>query len=234
MLTVTNLPSRPAPMLARTVSSLSTLSGGRIVLGLGAGFLWDEIVTLGVHRLEPGAAVHAVEEAITLIRALCGGGEPVTFDGVRYQVSGVAPAAEPAPPIWTGAVGQRALAVTGSRADGWVPSRGSYWLCPLYRQSRPIIDQAAAAAGRDPAAVVTVYNFGGRITAEPLPATRDGDGRWIGGSAAQWIGELVRAVVEHQAGGFFYRGKDDTSPAVALQRWAEEVVPAVRAAVATA
>src|ERR1700726_1474716 len=37
---VTNLPTRPAPMLARTVTSLSSLSGGRIVLGMGAGGLW--------------------------------------------------------------------------------------------------------------------------------------------------------------------------------------------------
>lgn len=234
VVTVTNLPSRPAPMLAHAVSSLSALSGGRIVLGLGAGFLWDEIVKLGVPRLTPGEAVHALAEAISLIRALSGGGEPVTFDGARYQVAGVAPAAVPAPAIWTGSVGPHSLAVTGRLADGWVPSRGSDWVSSLYRQSRPIIDEAAAAAGRDPAAVATVYNFGGRITAEPLPATRDDDGRWIGGSAAQWIEELVGAVTEHQAGGFFYRSTDDTPPDVALRRWAEEVVPAVRAAVAGA
>jgi alkanesulfonate monooxygenase SsuD/methylene tetrahydromethanopterin reductase-like flavin-dependent oxidoreductase (luciferase family) len=232
VVTVTNLPSQPAPMLAHAVSSLSTLSGGRVVLGLGAGFLWDEIVKLGVRRLEPGAAVDALGEAITLIRALCGGGEPVSYDGAHCQVSGVVPAAEPAPPIWTGSVGPRSLAVTGSLADGWVPSRGSDWLSQLYRESRPIIDQAAADAGRDPAAVATVFNFGGRITAEPLAATRDEDGRWIGGSPAQWIEELIGAVVDHAAGGFVYRSTDDAPPAVALQRWAEEVVPAVRAAVA--
>lgn len=45
---VTNLPSRPAPMLARTVTSLSALSGGRVVLGIGAGGLWAEIAKLGV------------------------------------------------------------------------------------------------------------------------------------------------------------------------------------------
>src|SRR3989442_15858538 len=43
MVNVTNLPVRPAPMLARAVTSLSALSGGRIVLGLGAGGSWDDI-----------------------------------------------------------------------------------------------------------------------------------------------------------------------------------------------
>ena len=115
VVTVTNVPSRPAPMLARAVTSLSVLSGRRIVLGVGAGFLWDEIVRLGVPRLEPGAAVQGMAEAITLVHALSGGGDPVTFDGTVYHVSGLTPAAEAAPPIWTGSVGPKSLAVTQAR-----------------------------------------------------------------------------------------------------------------------
>jgi len=89
MVTVTNLPSRPAPVLARMITSLSTLSGGRILLGIGAGAIWDMIEKLGVPRLDGGSAVRAMAEAITLIRALSGGGEPVTFDGEFYHVSGL-------------------------------------------------------------------------------------------------------------------------------------------------
>jgi alkanesulfonate monooxygenase SsuD/methylene tetrahydromethanopterin reductase-like flavin-dependent oxidoreductase (luciferase family) len=98
MVTVTNLPSRPAPVLARTLTSLSALSGGRVILGIGAGAIWDMIVKLGVPRLDGGAAVRAMAEAITLVRALSGGGEPVTFDGEFYHVNGLDPAAAPAPP----------------------------------------------------------------------------------------------------------------------------------------
>jgi alkanesulfonate monooxygenase SsuD/methylene tetrahydromethanopterin reductase-like flavin-dependent oxidoreductase (luciferase family) len=230
VVTVTN-PSRPAPLLARTLTSLSALSGGRIVFGIGAGGLWDQIASFGVRRLSPGAAVREMEEAITLVRALSGGGDPVTFDGEFYQVSGIEPAPSPAPPVWTGSGRPRSLAVTGRLADGWVPPRAADWLNPAYREARPLIDEAAASAGRDPAQVTSIFNFGGRITPDPLPATRDGDGRWIGGSAAQWTEELVSAVLEHGAGGFVYRSTDDTPPAVALGRWAGEVVPAVRAAV---
>jgi alkanesulfonate monooxygenase SsuD/methylene tetrahydromethanopterin reductase-like flavin-dependent oxidoreductase (luciferase family) len=231
LVTVTNVPSRPAPMLARAVTSLSVLSGRRIVLGVGAGFLWDEIVRLGVPRLEPGAAVHGMAEAITLVRALSGGGEPVTFDGTVYRVSGLAAAAEPAPPIWTGSVGPRSLAVTGRLADGWVPARGSDWLSPLFKQSRPVIDEAAAAAGRDPSAVANIFNFGGRITAEALPQTRDDEGRWVGGSVGQWVDELTGAALDHRAAGFVFRSTDDSPADVALGRWAKEIVPAVRQAV---
>jgi alkanesulfonate monooxygenase SsuD/methylene tetrahydromethanopterin reductase-like flavin-dependent oxidoreductase (luciferase family) len=233
MVTVTNLPSRPAPVLARTITSLSTLSGGRILLGIGAGAIWDMIEKLGVPRLDGGSAVRAMAEAITLIRAMSGGGEPVTFDGEFYHVSGLDPADAPAPRIFTGSVGPKSLAVTGRLADGWVPPMASDWLSQLYRDSRPRIDAAAAGAGRDPAEVATVYNFGGRITPGPLAATRGEDGRWIGGSVQQWVDELTTAVLEHHASGFIYRSTDDTPAAEALARWAAEIVPAVRDAIAT-
>ena len=228
---VTNLPSRPAPMLARTIAALSALSGGRVVLGIGAGGLWDDIARLGVERLTPAAAVRAMEEAITVVRALCGGGGPVTFDGEFYQVADLAPAAVPAPPVWTGSVGPRSLAVTGRVADGWIPGRASDWLSARVAESRPVIDAAAAAAGRDPAEVATIYNVPGRITASPLPATRDDSGRWIGGSAGQWADELTTAVRAHGAAGFVYFPVGDGTPSdVVLGRWAREVVPAVREA----
>jgi alkanesulfonate monooxygenase SsuD/methylene tetrahydromethanopterin reductase-like flavin-dependent oxidoreductase (luciferase family) len=190
------------------------------------------IEKLGAPRLDGGSAVRAMAEAITLIRALSGGGEPVTFDGEFYHVSGLDPADAPVPRVLTGSVGPKSLAVTGQLADGWIPPMASDWLSPLYRESRPRIDDAAAAAGRDPAEIATVYNFGGRVTPEPLAATRGEDGRWIGGSVQQWVDELTTAVLEHHASGFIYRSTDDTPAAEALARWATEIVPAVRYAIA--
>ncbi|WP_336207086.1 LLM class flavin-dependent oxidoreductase [Nonomuraea sp. LPB2021202275-12-8] len=231
LVSVTNLPSRPAPMLARTITSLSALSGGRVVLGMGAGGLWDEITKLGVPRLGPAAAVRALEEAITLIRELSGGGRPVTFDGEFYQVTALEPATEPAPPVWTGSVGPKSLAVTGRLADGWIPGHASDWLSPRYRESRPLVDEAAAAAGRDPADIATIYNLPGLITSTPRASTRDGDGRWIGGSVGQWVEELTGAVLEHGASGFVHFAAGDTPLDVTLGLWAQEIVPAVREAV---
>ena len=231
LVSVTNLPSRPAPMLARTITSLSALSGGRIVLGMGAGGLWDEIAKLGAARLGPGAAVRALEEGITLVRSLSGGGAPVTFEGEFYQVSDLEPAPVPAPPVWTGSVGPKSLAVTGRLADGWIPGHAADWLSPRYRTSRPVIDEAAVGAGRDPGEVATIYNLPGLITPAPLAATRDREGRWIGGSVEQWAEELTGAVLEHGASGFVYFGGDDTSAEIALGRWAREIVPAVREAI---
>jgi len=101
---------------------------------------------------------------LTSLSALSGGGDPVTFDGEFHHVDGLDPAAAPAPRVFTGSVGPKSLAVTGQLADGWILPGGADWLSQSYRESRPRVDAAAAAAGRDPAEIVSVFNFGGRIT----------------------------------------------------------------------
>ncbi|MEV6159608.1 LLM class flavin-dependent oxidoreductase [Nonomuraea sp. NPDC052129] len=232
---VTNLPTRPPAMLARTVTSLSALSGGRVVLGMGAGGLWERIAAMGVPQLSPGDAVDAFEEAITLVKLLSGGGPPVTYQGRHYQVSQIEPASVAAPPVWTGSVGRKSLAATGRVADGWIPGHAADWLSERYRASRPVIDEAAAAVGRDPGEIRTVFNFPGSITDRPLPATRDRDGRWVGGSVEQWVEELTGAVLEHGASGFMLFSANHAGPdPLILSRWAREVVPAVREAIAKA
>ena len=230
---MTNLLSRPAPILARTVTGLSTISGGRVVLGMGAGGMWEEIVALGVPRLSPAARVRALEEAITVVRALSGGGRPVTFDGEFYNVTALTPAAAPTPLIWVGALGPKTLAVTGRHADGWIPGHLADWRSREVAQSRPIVDEAAAAIGRDPADVDTIYNVSGRLTRDPLPRTRDDEGRWTGGGVRQWVDELTFAVLEHGAAAFIYLvPPGDSISDTTLELWAHEVVPAVREAVA--
>ena len=220
-------------MLARTVTSLSALSGGRVVLGMGAGGRWDLIGDMGVPRLTPSAAVDAFEEAIVLVRKLSGGGDPVTFHGRHYRVDAIAPAPVAAPAVWTGSVGPKSLAATGRVADGWLPGHAADWLSERYRTSRPVIDEAATAAGRDPSEIRTIFNFPGRITDRPLAATRDGEGRWVGGSADQWVEELTGAVLEHGAGGFvLFSPTGEVQDPASLDRWAREIVPAVREAVA--
>ncbi|MEU4294605.1 LLM class flavin-dependent oxidoreductase [Kribbella sp. NPDC026596] len=226
---VTNLPLRPAPVLARTASALSALSGGRFILGIGAGGAMDRITTMGVPAQRPAEQVEAFEEAMQLVRALSAGGDPAPTK--HYPIGALKAAAVPAPLIWTGSNGPKSLAATGRQADGWIPGRAADWLSDRYRWSRPIIDEAALAVGRKPSDVATIYNFPGAITATPVRRTRDDEGRWIGGSPAQWIEELTDAVLNHGAAGFtlFPRGSDPYDVQVA--RWSQEIVPAVRAGI---
>ena len=230
---VTNLMSRPAPLLARTVAGLSTVSGGRVVLPLGAGGMWEEIAALGVPRLSGGARIRALEEAIVVVRALCGGGDPVTFDGEFYQVTDLTPSSAPAPPIWTGVGGPKALAVTGRLADGWIPPHAADWRSKVVAEARPLIDEAAVAAGRSPADIGTVYLVAGQITQDPVAQTRNDDGRWIGGGVKQWVEELTVAALDHGGAAFNYLARPGTSLSdEAVNLWAREIAPAVREAVA--
>jgi alkanesulfonate monooxygenase SsuD/methylene tetrahydromethanopterin reductase-like flavin-dependent oxidoreductase (luciferase family) len=219
-------------LLARTVASLSALSDRRIVLGVGAGSLWDELARLGVTPRSPAESVQAMEETIKVVRALTGGGQPVDFAGRFYQLREADPSPEPTPAIWTGSQGPRSLAVTGRLADGWIPAHAADWRSPLVATSRPLIDAAAAAAGRAPSDVVTIYNLGGTVTDRAVPKTRDEDGRWIGGSVDQWVDELTSAVLEYDAAGLCYL--PGGQPASAIQRWMHEVVPEVRRAISGA
>jgi alkanesulfonate monooxygenase SsuD/methylene tetrahydromethanopterin reductase-like flavin-dependent oxidoreductase (luciferase family) len=225
---VTNLPLRPAPVLARTASSLSALSGGRFILGLGAGGAWDSITTMGVPKLRPAEAVEAFEEAMQLVRTMSDGGRPAPTK--HYPIGALKPAPVAAPLIWTGSNGPKSLAATGRQADGWIPGRAADWLSDTYRKGREIIDAAALAVGRKPTDVATIFNFPGAVTATPVRRTRDDDGRWIGGSPAQWVEELTDAILNHNAAGFtlFPRGSEPYD--VQVSRWSQDIVPAVRAA----
>ncbi len=224
---MTNLPSRPAPLLAHTVTSLAAVSGGRVILGLGSGGLWDFIVKLGVGRLTPGEAVAAMAEAIQLIRALSGSGDPVTIRGKFYKVSDLEPSPVPAPPVWAGAVGPAPLLYRTARRR--LRAQPGGWL------AQPALPRIAAGRRRGGGGGGTrsrrrgeILNFAGRITPSLPAESRQGDGRWQGGSAERWVEELTGAVLEHGPGGFVYREPGSPPSEMALRLWSEEVVPAVR------
>ena len=139
-------------------------------------------------------------------------------------------------PVTGSALRGREISLSLVRTLGgrWIPGHAADWLSDRYQASRPVIDEAAAAVGRDPHEIRTVFNFPGRITDRPLPATRDRDGCWIGGSAAQWSEELTGAVLDHGAAGFMLFSPQGGTPDIAsLGLWAGEIVPAVREAIAT-
>jgi alkanesulfonate monooxygenase SsuD/methylene tetrahydromethanopterin reductase-like flavin-dependent oxidoreductase (luciferase family) len=158
---VANLPLRPPAMLAKAAATLDILSGGRLELGLGAGGFWNGIKAYDGPVRTPGESVSAVEEAIQVMRLLWSGQHGIRFEGTFYSLSGAHSGPLPVHPIgiWLGAYKPRMLSIIGRLADGWVPSYG-YVKEPDLVEGNRRIDEAAAAAGRDPRLIRRVLNAG--------------------------------------------------------------------------
>jgi probable F420-dependent oxidoreductase len=118
---VTPLPRRRPAVVAHAVATLDRLSGGRAVLGAGAGGVASEFTAFG----EPGAApVRAamLDEALEVVTALWTG-QQVNHTGRHYRVEGVTlaplPVQRPRVPVWIGGHSRAALR-RAARWDGWI------------------------------------------------------------------------------------------------------------------
>lgn len=217
---VANLPLRNPAMMAKRAASLDLLSGGRFELGLGAGAFWDAIAAMGGPVRSGGEALQALEEAIQIIRASWSGERAITVKGKHYTVRGMHPGPVPvhSMEIWLGVIGPRAVSMTGRLADGWVPS-SSYVPPQAVPELGKRIDEAATAAGRDPAAIRRVYNLNGLIV--------DGATRGLlQGPPEHWVETLKYFAVELGFDTFIFWPNDD--PLNQLERFAKEIIPSLQ------
>lgn len=222
---VVNLPLRPPGVLARSAASLDLLSGGRVEVGLGSGAFPNGVRAMGGPPRSPGESVEALEEAIGIMRALWTPGGPVTIEGRHYSLRGARPGPIPPHPIgiWLGSYKPRMLRLTGRLADGWIPTLSYAAPSELGPMSR-IVDEAAEAAGRDPTAIRRIYNISGRFS----PLERG----YLDGPPELWIAQLTELALEHGMSGFVLGPTGDAD--ADLERFALEVAPGVREAVAGA
>jgi alkanesulfonate monooxygenase SsuD/methylene tetrahydromethanopterin reductase-like flavin-dependent oxidoreductase (luciferase family) len=227
---VANLPLRLPTMLAKQAATLDQLSGGRFELGLGAGAFWDGVRAMGGPVREPGEALAALREGMTLIRDFWTG-RTLRHDGEIYQAIGARPGPTPAHEmsIWLGVTGPRALRLTGELADGWVPSM-SYVPPAQAAKSNTIIDEAARAAGRDPSAIRRIYNIGGDV-APIVEAGSSDDDQQIVGPRDHWVEVLSHLALDHGFSTFVLWG---VPAAPRLRMFIEEIAPAVKERVAQA
>jgi probable F420-dependent oxidoreductase len=108
-------------LLAKSVASLDALSGGRVILGIGAGYLRSEFDALGMPFDQRN---DATDEAIKAMRAAWTG-DSVAMDGTRFHARGntmlPTPAQAGGPPIWIGGNSRTAVRRAVQLADGWSP-----------------------------------------------------------------------------------------------------------------
>jgi len=172
--------ARPPTVVAKALSTIDVLSGGRVTVGLE-------------ERPDAGAAeVDALDEAVQIMRGAFGGG-PFTFQGRHHRCEGLRcrprPLQRPAPPIWVSGTDRRLMALAARHADGWGPSGCAYSL-EEYRRLAGELGKACEEAGREPGELH-------RFVCRAVPA--DDAGR-LGGEMAAWAQSGVATLLLDRRG----------------------------------
>jgi probable F420-dependent oxidoreductase len=194
VLAVMVVPHRPAVLAAKMLSTIDVLSGGRLVVGIGAGWLQAEFdAVVGTPFAERG---RVTDEYIQAFRSLWTEKAPrldgrwVKFADILFEPK---PAQQPHPPIWVGGESVPSLRRAARLGDGWYPigSNNRHLLdtLPRYRAGIARLRRLTEEAGRDPASVALTYRV--KRYGEAVPATAsDGNRRLFSGSTAKLIGDF--------------------------------------------
>lgn len=142
---------RPPGLLAKMAATLDQLSGGRLDLGLGAGWNEHEFRDNDLPFPSPGERLQMLEECLEILRRLLSNaGTPASYQGRHYRIDNApvipGPVQRPRPPLWVGGSGDRMLGVVARAADGW----NICWATTpdQYDQRLEVLRAACARAGR--------------------------------------------------------------------------------------
>lgn len=146
---------RHPAMLAKTLATLDQMSGGRLIVSIGAGRWAEDFQAAGVPFEQRGKRV---EEIVDVLR-MAWSGEPVRYQGRFYQLDvgpiGPRPIQQPCPPIWIAGIAEAVLRRAARTAEGYIfPSYGGGGL-DGFRTAWGKIQRHASESGRDPSAITT-------------------------------------------------------------------------------
>lgn len=112
-------PYRPAVLTAKQVATIQELSGGRMILGVGVGWMKPEFAALGADHGKRGVIT---DETLRVLHHLFSADVPGAFDGKLIQFPSFVFLPRPArPPIWVGGNGPAAIDRAARFGDGWHP-----------------------------------------------------------------------------------------------------------------
>jgi alkanesulfonate monooxygenase SsuD/methylene tetrahydromethanopterin reductase-like flavin-dependent oxidoreductase (luciferase family) len=176
------------------LSTIDVLSGGRLVVGIGAGWLRAEFnAVVGPAFAERG---RVTDEYLSAFRSLWTqeaprfDGDWVKYDGILFEPK---PAQKPHPPMWVGGESPPSLRRAARFGDAWYPigSNKKHLLdtLPRYRAGIERLRQLTAEAGREPASVGLTYRVKRYGEAVPEKAS-DGERRLFSGTTGDIIADL--------------------------------------------
>ena len=215
--TVMVTPYRNPLVVAKIISTLDTLSGGRVILGVGAGGAPDEFAALGVPESQRGARTDEYLSAMIELWTndpSTYAGRFVNFEGVRFAPK---PAQNPHPPIWVGGRSDAALRRAVRFGEAWHPT--SMALDTL-RERMARLRQMSAEAGRDVSPVTTIHQpVGFQREPDTSPERRPGRGtpEQVSEDLAAYAGMGVPMVVCN------FRGADTDEVRRAMETFARRV-----------
>ncbi len=160
---------RNPALLAKMTATLQFLSGGRFILGIGAGWKEDEYMAYGYEFPSAGTRVEELEETLQIIKALWRDGR-ATVQGKHYRVveAWCEPKPDPIPTIMVGGSQPRILRVIARHAGWWnVSSTG----IAHYRKQVVECERACAEVSRDPATLRRTW-YGGCLCAPTEAAVK--------------------------------------------------------------
>jgi probable F420-dependent oxidoreductase len=189
------VPYRPAVLAAKMLSTIDVLSGGRLTVGVGTGWVEPEFRALAApDHAERGRVTDEYVEAMSALWT-----EPApSYSGRFVEFSGISvdppPVQSPRPPIWVGGMSNPARRRAARLGDAWYPMLNDA-VRPLdsvglLRAGIADIRARTEAAGRDPDAVgvaVRVAMYGGGVD----PRASDGERRLFSGSDAECAADLA-------------------------------------------
>ena len=188
------VPHRPAVLTAKMLSTIDVLSGGRLTVGIGAGWMKEEFEAIGAPDFAARGKV--TDEYIKAFIELWTkdkprfAGEYVSFDNIDFSHK---PVQKPHPPIWVGGESGPALRRTARIGDAWYPI-GTNPANPLdslarFKANVARLHKLTAEAGRDPQAVGLAF----RCTAlgeKAPPKAGDGERRLFSGKPAEIAADM--------------------------------------------
>jgi probable F420-dependent oxidoreductase len=229
---VTVVPHRPAMLQAKMLATIDVLSNGRLIFGIGAGWMKEEFEALGVPPFPERGAV--TDEYLMAFRELWTKDDP-RFEGRYVKFANVLfepkPVQKPHPPIWVGGESGPALRRTARLGNGWYPigTNPQHRLDSMKRLQAGVerLRRLVREAGRDPAKIDLAYRVTG--WGKSLPARADdGERRLFAGGTADIVSDL-RAFRDFGVGhvDFNFDGAGAEAMIANMRRFREDVLAKV-------
>ncbi len=221
------LPYRNPIQVAKTLSTIDTLSHGRLIVGVGVGALTAEFVNINAPYEDRG---DYSDEALRIFQELWTNADP-QFQGKYYRFSGIQfypkPVQRPRPPMWIGGNTRRALRRVVEFGDVWHPTRASP---EMLNEMMPRLRMLAERAGRDPGKIGIAVRQPMKIVSDPSQSL---DLWLLVGTTEQVIdgvGKFAEAGVGHFVLDTFYSipelwGENVETMLETMERFATTVMP---------